>query len=192
MRARRKRSPLGIALILAVLGCRSDFDPATGPGEMGYGFLQSHVEEALRHVEDARAAVGGARPAESEAPLEEASVGLRKVLAYYLPLLEVRFRVARAMDIAATRPAAGSVAVDSARAIVETLASSHGEQLGREMQETLARFEEARTALDSDRPREARQILRRLDEQLELLYFRGEIVLEGSDLDSPPPKERPD
>jgi len=183
MIARGRVARFGLPLTLTLIACQPA--PATDAGEPPYSFLESRVEAALRHVEDARVALGSDRAAEATSPLEAASVGLRKVQGYYLPLLEARFHVGRAMELSTTSPDDGRAAIESARMTLDGVATSHGEHLAREMQEPLAKLDEARTRLESGEGEEARGILRRLYEQLEVLFFRGELVLEGSELDSP-------
>lgn len=190
MIARRRISMIALPFTFALVACEPDL--AGGAGEPPYSFLEGRVEEALGHVEDARAALGSDRAPDAIAPLEDASVGLRKLLGYYLPLLDARLQVGRALDLSTTSRGAGRAAIDSARTTLEGIATSHGEHLTREMQEPLARLEEAWTTLESGQPEEARGILRRLFRQLEVLYFRGELVLEGSELDSPAPGDERD
>lgn len=190
MIARGRVSMIALPLTLALVACEPDF--ATGAGEPPYSFLESRVEEALGHVEDARAALASDRAPDAIAPLEDASVGLRKLLGYYLPLLQTRLQVGRALELSTTSRSAGRAAMEAARTTLEGIATSHGEHLAREMQEPLARLEEAWTMLESGQPEEARGVLRRLFQQLEVLYFRGELVLEGSELDSPSPEDERD
>lgn len=48
----------------------------------------------------------------------------------------------------------------------------------------LARLEDVRTALAADDVEEARRVLRNLRHHLESIFFRGDLVLEGSQLDT--------
>lgn len=197
MPLRRQSIALAFPLAAVLSGCESE--PPTTPPQVPYAFLASRVEASLEEVEAARSAMGGegAREVTPEAPevaerLARASAGLRRVLDYFIPVLEARFQVGRALELAVASPGASRTAIDSAGTIVGKISAGYGERLAREMREPLARLDEARTALEAGRTDEARRVLGRLGEQLELLYFRGELVLEGSELDSPSPEDERD
>lgn len=189
MSFRRPMIAFAFSFAAVLSGCESE--PPASPPQVPYTFLANRVEEALQDLEDARSTMGGdAAPDAAErlenasVRLENASLRLRRVLDYYIPLLEARFQVARALELVAASAESSRAAIDSAGAIFEGISTARGERLAREMREPLARLDEARTALGQGRIDEARRVLGRLGEQLELLYFRGELVLEGSELDS--------
>lgn len=170
----------------AVVVSACETQPVTSSADLPYSLLGDRVGVALGHVEDARTELDAARAPEAAERLADASASLRQVLDYYLPLIEARARVRRAAELAVTTPTASRAAIDTAHAVLDAVATGHGEHLALEMREPLARLEDARTALESERGEDARRILDRLGQQLEVLYFRGGLVLEGSELDAPP------
>jgi len=176
------------AAIVAFAGC-GGAEPTARPPEVPYAFLSARVEEALRDVEEARSTLVADSAPDAAGRLDRVAVTLGQVIDYYLPLLEARGQVSRARTLVAASPATSRAAIDSAATFITAISTGHAERVAAEMREPLARLDEARTALDARRIEEARRVLDRLDQQLELLYFRGEIVLEGSEVDSPPPDD---
>jgi hypothetical protein len=178
---RREHLPALLCLFgLAMAGCQ----PTGGDrvGDLPVPFLQERVEEALADVEAARAAVPD-DTAEASARLEASRLKLRLLDEYYLPLLAARQQVEKAAESLGADDTAVRSAVDSTEAILMEMVRTHGRHLEEEMRGSLARLEDVRTALAADDVAEARQILERLGHHLESIFFRGELVLQGSELE---------
>lgn len=173
------------AVLAAACGPADRGDPGTQP----YGFLSARLEEAFRKIEEARRDPGAVDPDLAQR-LQDASRSVRRVLEYYLPVLDARLQTDRARYLAVTDAAAARNAIDSARTILLVVAETHGRHLQEEMREPLERLESARTMLGSGETDDARELLGELSHRLELLFFRGEIVLSGSVLDPDAPDDR--
>lgn len=181
MPRRRHRAAVLCLFGLAVAGCQlPDRDPSS---DLPVSFLQERISAALADVEAARSAVPD-DTAEASARLEASRLTLRRLDEYYLPLLAARRQVERARASLGADEAATRSAVDSAEAVLLEIVGTHGRHLEREMRGSLERLEDVRTALAADEVAEARRILERLSHHLESIFFRGELVLQGSELDS--------
>lgn len=181
MRPRHLRT---LALAVAVAGftaCEAPTDGGT-TADVPVAFLQERVQEALDDVERARDALPEEAP-EMASTLEASHLRLRRLNEYYLPLLAARHQTTLALDAADSGEGAAGAALDSAESVLLAIVRGHGRHLEGEMREPLGRLEDARTALAARDTAEARRILGSLVRRLESLFFRGELVLEGSDLD---------
>lgn len=178
---RRTRRALAVTTgLLLLLSCRA---PDGGrPSGLPAGFLGERMGEILQDVEEARATLD-ADPAASSDRLEDAALGLRRLREYYLPLLAAHDQLARARDVAAASPGRASSHLDSAEVLLGGIGRAHGPHLQNEMQEPVARIEAARSALGAGDVEEARETLARLVHHLESIFYRGDLVLEGSELD---------
>ena len=153
-----------------------------GPDEITVGHLQEKVREALGDVRRARSDLPEATD-EAAASLAAAELRLRRLDEYYLPLVAARQQVAAALASAEDRPGAARSAVDSAEAVLMGIVRGHGPHLETEMREPLEWTADARAALEAGDAEEARAVLRRLEEHLSSIFFRGNLVLEDSELD---------
>lgn len=180
----RRLRTVVLALILApVTACEAPADD-TG-ADVPVAFLQERVREVLDDVERARSALPDDVP-EASTRLEDSHLKLRRLDEYYLPLLAARAQVATALgavDAGDAGDGSAGAAVDSAEAALLGIMRGHGRHLEKEMREPLARLEEVRAALSADDVEEARRLLRSLRHHLESIFFRGDLVLEGSELD---------
>lgn len=113
----------------------------------------------------------------------DATVRLQQLAGYYLPVLAAREQAGRAARVAASDPQAARAAMDSTETLLRGIGRAHGRHFEAEFRESLEWIADARTALDDDGREEARRVLGRLEQQLESIFFRGGIVLEGSELD---------
>lgn len=169
-----------VALALTAAAGVSCDAPADGTtADVPVSFLQERVQQALDEVERARAALPGDVP-EAASRLEGSRLRLRRLNEYYLPLLAARRQVTIALD---ALDAGAGAAVDSAEAVLLGIVRGHGRHLEKEMREPLARLEEVRVALAAGDVEEGRQLLRSLSRQLASMFYRGDLVLEGSELD---------
>lgn len=175
-----------ITLLLAGTAFASCDAPAErSTGNVRVSFLRERVEEIVRDVERARQALGEDVTATSSA-LEDSHRKLRRLNEYYLPLLTARQHVMGALDALEAgdgRADRADSAVDSAEAALLEIVRGHGRHLEKEMGGPLAGLERARTALAADDAEEARRILRGLDAHLESIFYRGNLVLQDSELD---------
>lgn len=172
----------GTALVLVtVLACQQP--PTRDPGStVPVAFLQQRVGRALEDLDGARASLYLDSTEVSER-LAGAHLQLLRLDEYYLPLLAAREQVARARSTVASRSDDARSAVDSAEAVLLGIVRGHGRHLQGEMREPLERLEDVRTALAAGNTEEARELLRRLESHLESIFFRGELVLQESELD---------
>lgn len=171
---------------LAAFACRPTDRP--GSSELPVAFLQDRVDEVVRDLDRGRDLLEE-DPARAASSLASARLRARQLSEYYLPLLAARAQVERALAALAQEISTTRAAVDSAEARLMEIVGRHGRHLETEMREPLGWIEDVRTALAADDPAEARRTLRRLRDHLESIFFRGELVLEGSELD---PESRPD
>lgn len=172
-----------IALLLAVVASSSCEAPADrSTGGVRVSFLQERVGEIVRDVERARETLREDVTAASSA-LEDSHWKLRRLDEYYLPLLSARQHVTSALGALDGPNGRAATAVDSAEAALLEIVRGHGRHLEKELGRPLAVLERARTALTADDVDEARRILRGLDAHLESIFYRGNLVLEGSELD---------
>lgn len=166
---------------LAMVGCQlPDRDRGS---DLPVSFLQERIQAALADVESARAAVS-ADPAEASERLEASRLTLRRLDEYHLPLLVARQQVERARASLGGDEATARSAVDSAEAVLMEIVRTHGRHLEDELRGSLERLEDVRMALAADEVEEARQILEKLGHHLESIFYRGDLVLEGSELDA--------
>jgi chromosome segregation ATPase len=140
-------------------------------------YLSSEVDRALHSLRDARRDVTAEVPAAREA-LDEAEAALVRLQAYYLPVLEARQRAFNAR-LHAVNGELGKAESELGRieAILLALARSGGEDVGRQIEEPLDLVEEARIALARSSP-DAPARLEALAERLELMLFKGDLVLD--------------
>lgn len=165
----------------ALISCEA---PAGGTTpDVPVDFLQDRVQEVLDDIERARTTLTK-EDTEASSRLQEATLELRRLNEYYLPLLAAREQVSVALGAVDARDNSASAAVDSAEAVLLGIVRGHGRHLEMEMRGPLERLEDVRAALAADDGAEAREVLVSIGHQLESIFFRGEIVLEGSDLDS--------
>lgn len=165
---------------LAVISCRA---PVTEDGGgVPVSFLQDRVRNVLVDLEQVEAALPVSDD-EASARLQDARLGLRRLDEYYLPLLAARQQVGRGARSADSDAGAARAAVDSAASALTGIVRTHGRHLEGEMRGPLERLQDARTALEAGNASEARRILERLHEHLRSIFFRGDLVLEGSELD---------
>lgn len=178
-----------LALVGLALPIVTSCEPADRrePGDLPYSFLSGKLGELGDDVDAARAELGADR-SKALAHLDALSGRLRRLDEYYLPMLEARHQIARAAYHAASSPASARSALDSAAAVLNEIAGAHGPHLQAEMREPLELIGHARTALESGRVEDAQGSLDRLDRHLEAMFFRGDLVLEGSELRSPEPR----
>lgn len=151
-------------------------------GGIPVSFLQDRIREVLLDLERAEAALPESA-GEASAGLDDARLDLRRLDEYYLPLLAARRQVGRAARSADSDAGAARAAVDSAASALTGIVRAHGRHLEGEMRGPLQRLQDARTALEAGNASEARRILERLHEHLRSIFFRGDLVLEGSELD---------
>lgn len=181
MLRRERLSGLLCLIVLSVAGCQpSDRDRGS---DLPVSFLQERIEAALTDVEAARAAVP-ADPAEASDRLAASRLKLRQLDEYYLPLLAARQRVERALESLGTEDTATRSSVDSAEALLMGIVRAHGRHLEGELRGSLEQLESVRTALAADDVEYARQVLEELSAHLESIFYRGDLVLHGSELES--------
>lgn len=186
---RRRFGPLALALILgAPLSCEAPAGDATA--DVPVSFLQERLREALDDIERARATLSEDL-AGASARLDDSRLKLRRLDEYYLPLLAARQQVGAALRAVDSENGPAGAAVDSAEAVLLDIVRGHGRHLEGEMREPLERLADARTALAAGDAAEARRVLRKLRAQLESIFFRGDLVLHGSELDpdAGPPRD---
>lgn len=172
-----------VVLALTVAAATACEAPADDSGaDVPVSFLQERVREVLGDVERARSALPE-EASEASSGLEASHLKLRRLDEYYLPLLAARERVAAALVAVDAGDGSAGAAVDSAEAALLGIVRGHGRHLEKEMREPLARLEEVRTALSADDVERARRLLRGLRRHLESIFFRGDLVLEDSELD---------
>lgn len=178
----RRHIAIAVALTMtAVTSCEAPGPSGTSDMPVS-SFLQERVREVLDDVERARATLPEDAP-EAASALENSHQKLRRLSEYYLPLLAARQQVSTALAaVNAGNGSAGSV-VDSAEAALLGIVRGHGQHLEGEMRGPLARIEDVRTALAAEDLEEASRLLEGLGHRLESLFFRGELVLRGSQLD---------
>lgn len=186
------RVPRGAVAVLAALllaGCQGERRSARA--EVPVSFLGGRAEATLASVEAARSAHREGDTARVTSELADASKELRRLVGYFLPLLEARDRVAGAAGAVASSDVETAVAaLDAAEAILLDVVRSHGPPLERKLRGPLERIEDARVAIEAGELGDARGVLDRLTQQLESLFYRGELVLEGSDPDTAPTSRR--
>lgn len=180
---------LGLATATLLLSS-CDRPGSDGGGWIPVSRLQRQLAGALDRVDRARSALPN-DTASAAAELDAVARELRRLREYYLPVIEARHQVHEA-ELAATRaPQSAEAAVDSAESVLLEIARTHGRHLERELRGPLERLGNARVALTAGEREEARRVLRNLGSHLESIFFRGGIVLEGSELD-PDVSEEPD
>ncbi len=177
---RRLRTFVLALVLTAVTACAAPADDTAA--DVPVTFLQERVREVLDDVERARSALPEDVP-EASSGLEASHLKLRRLDEYYLPLLAAREQVATALGAMDAGDGSAGAAVDSAEAALLGIVRGHGRHLEKEMREPLARLEEVRAAQSADDVEEARRLLRSLRHHLESIFFRGDLVLEGSELD---------
>lgn len=165
---------------LLVLSCRYSV-PEDG-GDIPVSFLQDRLREVVADLEQARGGLPESA-AEASGRLEDARLELRRLDEYYLPLLAARQQVGRAARSVTSDEGTARSAVDSAETVLRGIVRAHGRHLEREMRGPLERLQDSRTALEAGDVGEARRILDSLHHQLRLMFFRGDLVLQGSELD---------
>lgn len=173
---------IGLAMLPLVSCDTTSRDTAA---DVPVSLLRERVRTALADVDRARAVLES-DPDEAASRLTDARLTLRRLDEYYLPLLEAREQVSTALDALDSEQGAVASAVDSAEAALLGIVRGHGRHLEGEMRQPLQRLEDVRTALTASDTAEARRVLRKLGLQLESIFFRGELVLEGSELDVEP------
>lgn len=175
-----------VPLLLAALACQPP--DSEGPSELPVAFLQDRVGEIVTDLDRSRALLEE-DPARAVSSLESARLRVRQLSEYYLPLLAARRELERALGTVEEGERATRGAVDSVETVLMDIVRGHGRHLETEMREPLGRIEDVRTALAAGDVAEARRTLRRLRDHLESIFFRGELLLRGSELD---PASRPD
>lgn len=181
MMGRKVGTLLAGCALAALVGCQEPVADVAGE-PVPVSFLQERLRRAIGHLDAARAT----RPGDSagaSARLADARLLLRRLDEYYLPLLAARDQVARALESADSGESAALPAVDSAEAVLLGIVRGHGPHLQDEMREPLERVEDIRTALAAGNAEETRQLLLRLHHHIESIFFRGELVLQESELD---------
>lgn len=139
-------------------------------------FLRTEVEKIEAQVAAAR----GDLPAEAEQTakaLAEADASLRRLLTYYLPLLEARERAYNAYrHHVLGEKLRTAEELDQIEKILMAVANEEEGRLLEEMQEPLEKLQNARTALEAN-PDEAAKALQALGTRLNFLVLKGGLVL---------------
>lgn len=177
---RRLHAAVVMLTVGALVSCEAPAGRTTP--DVPVDFLQDRVQGVLDDIERVRTTLTEG-DTEASSRMQEATLELRRLNEYYLPLLAARGQVSVALGGVDARDNSASAAVDSAEAVLLKIVQGHGRHLEMEMRGPLERLEDVRAALAADDVEEAREVLVNLGNQLESIFYRGEIVLEGSDLD---------
>lgn len=180
----RFRGVLLVPVVLAAVSCEPSVPE--GSTEFPASALKERVREALDDVRRARSALPSDRE-EVDRRLSAAELELRSLDEFYLPLLAARYRVSAALASLGEGDGSPTPAVDSAESLLMGIVRGHGRHLEREMRGPLERLADVRAALSAGDTAEARRVLTELRDHLASAFFRGGLVLEGSELDPDAP-----
>jgi hypothetical protein len=179
------RGALAAIVWVAVLsGCGPG--PERAPelvGEFPLAPVQTELDRARASLQAARRRLGSVS-SDAADELEAAERSLRRIDAYYLPLLEAESRalMAERFQLSGNRAAIGEE-LDGIERLLLEVAHAGGASLARETEVPLEAVADARAILDTD-PGRAGRALRELVVRLDEMVNRGELVLRGTELGS--------